>query len=268
MRLAELAWPAVPGIPGVPARPGVPVVLARPGVAARPGVPGVLGVPGVPGGATVVVPLGSTEQHGPHLPLSTDTAIAVAVASRVAEAFGAVVAPALPYGASGEHQAFPGTVSIGTAALSTVLIELVRSLSTWAGRIVLVTGHGGNAGALGLAVPLLREQGHDVAWLPCVVAGDAHAGRTETSIMLHLDPGLVDLSAAASGATAPLRELMAGLVAGGVAAVSPNGVLGDPTGASAAEGVALLEAMVAGATRRFDGGRIDARGCLVDGGPE
>src|SRR3712207_8629966 len=74
-------------------------------------------------GDLLVVPLGATEQHGPHLPLGTDTVIASALAASL----DAVVAPALPYGSSGEHAGFPGTLSIGREALVHVLVELVRS---------------------------------------------------------------------------------------------------------------------------------------------
>lgn len=200
----------------------------------------------------VLVPLGSVEQHGPHLPVDTDTVIAEAVAHRVAARLSGnvVVAPALAYGASGEHQAFPGTTSIGTAALHHVIVELTRSLHTWADRVLFVNGHGGNVSTLDSAVRQLIDEGHDVRWLPCATpGGDAHAGRTETSLMLYLRPGAVDLQRAVPGNTTPVAELMPRLAAGGVAAVSPNGILGDPTGASKEEGRNLLEAM----TRRIVG---------------
>ncbi|MFE6489761.1 mycofactocin biosynthesis peptidyl-dipeptidase MftE, partial [Streptomyces sp. NPDC057757] len=142
--------------------------------------------PAVPAGALVLVPVGSTEQHGPHLPLDTDSVIARAVARRAADTLSwgtagpPLVAPALVYGASGEHAGFPGTVSIGHEALGAVIVEMVRSLSLWAGRVVLVNGHGGNVATLDVAVGRLRDEGHDVAWTDCdVPGGDAHAGRTE-----------------------------------------------------------------------------------------
>ena len=220
----------------------------------------------------VLVPLGSTEQHGPHLPFSTDTIIASAVAERVADGmfdgtYSVIVAPALPYGASGEHQDFPGTVSIGTEALTTVIIELVRSLSTWAGRIVLVNGHGGNLAALSAAVPQLIREGHAVAWAPCTVSGgDAHAGITETSLLLHLNAQLVHLEWAVFGASAPMSTLLGRLAAEGVRSVSPSGILGDPTDASAELGAALLNEMCTGVHRRTLGASIDSRGCLRDPG--
>lgn len=189
---------------------------------------------------TVLVPVGSTEQHGPHLPLDTDTRIATAVAGAAAGQTVLVGAP-LPYGASGEHETFPGTVSIGTDALCTVLVELGRSACRWANRLVFVNGHGGNVAALTSAVALLRAEGRDVGWFGCAVAGgDGHAGRPETSMMLALAPQAVHMAEARPGNTAPLAELMPAMRAGSVRAVSENGVLGDPTGATAVEGEANL----------------------------
>lgn len=211
------------------------------------------------GARLVLVPVGSTEQHGPHLPLETDTLIATAVAEGVARRLGGAeegvwVAPPMTYGSSGEHQSFPGTVSIGTEALRFVLVELVRSLRTWAPRVVLVNAHGGNLVALRSAVDQLVAEGHDVEWSACATEGvDLHAGRTETSLLLHLAPGLVRLDRAEAGDRRSLAEILPALVSGGVAAVSPNGVLGDPTGATAEEGRAVLEAMVADVAGRLSG---------------
>ncbi|WP_067793576.1 mycofactocin biosynthesis peptidyl-dipeptidase MftE [Actinomadura formosensis] len=221
--------------------------------------------PDVGAAPLVLLPTGSTEQHGPHLPLSTDTLIAQAVADRAAKALSAgalsagagpvVVAPALPYGASGEHAGFPGTISIGHEALHAVLVETVRSLALWAGRVVLVNGHGGNVRTLDAVVGRMRAEGHDVAWVGCgVPGGDAHAGFTETSVMLHLAPDLVRPHDGVTGETRPLAALMPDLVARGVRAVSPSGVLGDPAGASAERGREILEAMAASVVRRIGGG--------------
>jgi creatinine amidohydrolase len=197
--------------------------------------------------ATVLVlPLGSTEQHGPHLPLSTDTDVAVAVADRLAAVRSdVVVAPALAYGSSGEHAGFAGTLSIGAAALELVVLEVVRSADAFAG-VVVVSGHGGNAMPVAAAATTLLDEGRRVlVWSPRVPGGDAHAGRTETSLMLAIRPGAVALDRAEAGDTRPLADLLPALRAGGVASVAPNGVLGDPTGASADEGEALVAALVA-----------------------
>lgn len=194
----------------------------------------------------LAVPLGSTEQHGPHLPLGTDTLVASALAERLAAARRrVVVAPALPYGSSGEHAGFPGTLSIGQGALTSVVVELVRSADAFAG-VVLISGHGGNAEPVARAVATVEAEGRRVlAWFPSVPGGDAHAGRTETSLLLALTPALVRTRAIEPGDTRPLRELLPLLRTGGVAAVSPNGVLGDPTGSAAAEGERLLDALTA-----------------------
>lgn len=206
--------------------------------------------PGLPAGPTVLVPVGSTEQHGPHLPLDTDTVIAVGVATGAATALGergrdVVVAPAIAYGSSGEHQDFAGTSSIGTGVLHDVVVEITRSMSTWASRVVFVNAHGGNLTALRGAVAQLVHEGHEVAWVPCATEDvDLHAGRTETSLMLALAPGKVRLDRAEAGNTGTLEELLPLMMAGGVKAVSANGVLGDPAGASAEEGAAVLASMV------------------------
>jgi len=221
--------------------------------------------PEIPADPLLVIPLGSVEQHGHHLPLGTDTSVACAVAAAAAGALdGSLLAPALAYGASGEHEGFPGTVSIGTAALTGLLVEYGRSAGRWARRLLLVNGHGGNLDALRSAVPRLRSEGRDVAWFACgSPGGDAHAGRTETSLMLHVEPEGVLGSRAVAGETTPIGALLPRLRAEGVRAVSPTGVLGDPAGASAEEGRALLADLVdrlVGAARDW---RVGEDGRLV-----
>ena len=202
----------------------------------------------------LVVPLGSLEQHGPHLPLDTDTRIAREVASRAcARRPGVGLAPAVAVGASGEHADFPGTLSIGTAALTTLLVELGRHASLHWPAMLLVNGHGGNTPAITAAAERLRGEGRGChVWHAGVPGGDAHAGRTETSLMLALAPDDVLLAAAAPGETRPVNVIMPALRARGVRAVSPNGVLGDPAGASAAEGERLLGALAAGLSQTLD----------------
>ncbi|WP_221585482.1 mycofactocin biosynthesis peptidyl-dipeptidase MftE [Microbacterium sp. G2-8] len=224
-------------------------------------------------GPPLVIPVGSLEQHGPHLPLDVDTVIATAVARDLSARWeGSVCAPAIALGASGEHQGFPGTVSIGSEVLAAVVREVARSASAWAGRIVFVSGHGGNAPALAGAIPELRaDEERDVSWVPCAPdprlgVADAHAGRLETSILLHLDPARVRTERAAPGRTEPIARLLPELRAGGVRAASPNGVLGDPTGASAAEGAELLRSMRDRAWERVRSGLVRSDGMCAPTG--
>jgi mycofactocin precursor peptide peptidase len=219
--------------------------------------------------ASVLVPLGSTEQHGHHLPLSTDTTIATAVAHAVAGRLShrpdwglVLVAPPISYGASGEHQDFPGTISIGDA-LRVQLIELVRSVSTWAARIVIINAHGGNLRSLAGAVSQLINERHNVSWTPCgTQERDAHAGHFETSLMLHLAPDLVEMSRAQMGNTTPLEQLLPMIIDSGVAHVSRSGVLGDPTSASADQGALFFAAIVEDVATRIEFNRPGPNGCL------
>ena len=216
----------------------------------------------------VLLPVGSIEQHGPHLPLDTDAAVATAVATRAVERLAATVdvalAPVLPYGASGEHEAFPGTVSIGHEALRLLLIEIGRSALRWSGRLVIVNGHGGNLATVQDAVLRLRYEQRDVAWWACATpGGDAHAGRTETSLMYALRPAAVRAELAVAGPTEPVEQLMSQLVAHGVGGVSASGVLGDPTGADAEEGNALLDDLTDRLCAAVLGWHVDGRGSLA-----
>ena len=194
----------------------------------------------------LAVPLGSTEQHGPHLPLSTDTDIATALCRVLAAKRGDVfVAPALPYGSSGEHDGFAGTLSIGLAALETVVLELGRSATKTFAHVLFVSAHGGNAEAVIRAVDRLRYEGRDVFLFQPRWAGDAHAGHTETAMQLALTPERVQMAEAVPGDSRALIEILPLLREGGVRAVTATGILGDPTGATAAHGRRQLDAITA-----------------------
>lgn len=193
-------------------------------------------------GAVLAVPLGSTEQHGPHLPLSTDTDIAVALCQRLAAARPDVlVAPAVAYGESGEHDGFAGTLSIGQDAFERVVLGLGRSATRTFRHVLFVCAHGGNAEPLARAVDRLRAGSRDVTVYSPRWPGDPHAGHHETALQLVMDPARVRMDRAVVGDTRPLAELMPRLRADGIRSVSESGVLGDPTGATAAHGAALLD---------------------------
>ena len=189
----------------------------------------------------LLLPIGSCEQHGPHLPLDTDTQIAQYLCVHAAQQDSRIlIAPSLTISASGEHAGFPGTLSIGTEALTQVLIEIVRS-ADWSNGVVFVNGHGGNADAVyGATRTLTSEHRNVAAWWPRIEHGDAHAGASETSMMLVVNPEQVNMAKAETGSTKPISEISAQLRSGGVRAVSTNGVLGDPVTATSEHGHNLL----------------------------
>ncbi len=196
---------------------------------------------------TVLVPLGATEQHGPHLPLGTDSLIGAELAARAARRLGrALVAPVLPLGASAEHRDFPGTLSLGHETVAAVVTDLCAWLHDRGFRqVVVFSAHGGNRRALELAGAIVRPETIVLLDLPHVPvgAGDAHAGLDETSMLLALAPEAVR-PATSAGYTGQLdARAWAVLTTAGVRALAPEGVLGDPSGASAELGEALLEAL-------------------------
>ncbi len=148
-----------------------------------------------------------------------------------------MVAPPITISASGEHAGFPGTLSIGTDVMADVVVELARS-ADWARGVVFVNGHGGNMAAMERAAEVFgRERREVLIWWPRLPGGDPHAGRTETSLMLALAPGDVRFDRSEQGPV----PAMAALVRHGVRALSPNGVLGDPTAATVDEGRRLFD---------------------------
>ena len=199
------------------------------------------------GHVVVAVPVGACEQHGPHLPLGTDSIIALALCEALAAARSeVVVAPLVGVGASGEHAGFAGTLSVGTEALAAYLTELIRSARSWASGVVLVSGHGGTLDALA-RVGRTAAHGGDrvVTFVPRIEGADAHAGHTETSLLFALDASRVRHNEIVTGVTTSLDELAGELRRGGVAAVSATGVLGDPTTASPEAGREVLAQLVA-----------------------
>ncbi|MFC7176728.1 creatininase family protein [Halosegnis marinus] len=145
------------------------------------------------------LPVGSTEQHGPHAPLGVDSLSAEAIAEAGAEAYDgeAVVAPAIPVGVAEEHRAFDGTMWVSEDAFRAYVGDAVRSLCDTVERVVVVNGHGGNTDALRELCGRITRDGDGYAvpftWFD-VVAPDVplgHGGAVETSLVLHLRPDLV-----------------------------------------------------------------------------
>ncbi|MGS2617949.1 creatininase family protein [Micromonospora sp. LZ34] len=157
--------------------------------------------------AVVLLPVGATEQHGPHLPTGTDALIAEAVCDAAARRAAArsprplIVAPSIPVGASDHHLPFGGTLSLSPETLSAVLLDLTRSIAMQGGRrLVLVNGHGGNVGVCHAAAAAASTRyglavGHVDYWRTAEAEPDVpvpgHAGEFETSLVLVLRPELV-----------------------------------------------------------------------------
>ena len=213
---------------------------------------------------TVVVPIGSTEQHGPHLPLGMDTIVTEALARRVALHFApAFVGPTLQVGASDHHLAFTGTVSLSQATLISILLDYLQSLNRHGfERALLLSYHGGNFVPMARAVEdygqlnlpmraaaftdphaLIRagEEAAEKLGVSPEAAG-AHAGHVETSLALYLVPNLVTAQRE-KGFMGRYHEVSALLFEKGLQALTTNGILGDPTGASAEAGARYLDAV-------------------------
>jgi len=202
-----------------------------------------------------VLPVGSTEQHGPHAPLATDALTAVAVAEAGVDAYdgAVVVAPALPYGVSAEHRRFAGTCWLSPDTFRAVVRETIGSLAShgWR-RVVVVNGHGGNVDALREATAEVSRAGDAYAvaftWFDAV--GDhrpamGHAGPLETAMLRAHHPDLVHedrVEAAAAEAAPRWGDWVSGVnLAHDSDAFTDNGVVGDPTGGDAALGVELTD---------------------------
>ncbi|MEU5882542.1 creatininase family protein [Spirillospora sp. NPDC047279] len=201
-----------------------------------------------------MLPVGSFEQHGPYLPLATDTVIACTLAREIAAAYPVLLLPPVTISCSHEHAGWPGTVSISARTLHAVVTDIAASLRrSGVTGLVLVNGHGGNY-VLGNVV---QEAGGGMALFPGVpdweaarsaagvetsLDGDMHAGEIETSILLHAHPGLVRPGHEAGDHLADDRPHLLTL---GMAAYTGSGVIGRPSLASAGKGRDLLASLVA-----------------------
>ncbi|MEU2160662.1 creatininase family protein [Streptomyces chengbuensis] len=203
-----------------------------------------------------VLPIGSFEQHGPYLPLATDTLIACAIAREVAAAYPVHRLPPLTFSCSHEHSAWPGTVSISATTLHAVVRDIAESLRRSGVRnLVLINGHGGNyvlrnvvQEAVGTGIRMALFPGsadwsaaRERAGVETPSHSDMHAGEVETSILLHDHPELVRPGHMTSDFLADDREHLLTL---GLRPYTETGVVGRPSLASAEKGKELLAALV------------------------
>jgi creatinine amidohydrolase len=201
-----------------------------------------------------VLPVGSFEQHGPHLPLTTDAVIAATIASAVAAAYPVLHLPPVTISCSHEHAAWPGTVSVSARTLWAVVTDIAGSLArSGVERLVVVNAHGGNyvlanvvqesarPMALFPGVPDWRAA-HAAAGLETSLDSDMHAGELETSLLLHAHPSLVRPGYESADHLADERDH---LLTHGLRPYTGSGVVGRPSLASAAKGRAVLETLVA-----------------------
>jgi len=205
---------------------------------------------------TVYIPFGSVEEHGSHLPLSTDTIEAYEVGKRAAERIPLFVAPPVHYGCCRSTSKHPGTISISTATLKALLKDIVRSLYAHGIRnFIALTGHAGGSHRMALqdageeliaeiadinvAVVTEFDLAKEAGAYLIETRGDAHAGEIETSRIMHSHPQLVKGTAAEEYPKFPI-----GILVRDKRSFWPGGVWGDPGKASAEKGK-ILESLVA-----------------------
>jgi creatinine amidohydrolase len=215
-----------------------------------------------------VLPVGASEQHGPHLPIGTDTIIATALCEAASASSGVPLLPTLWASFSHAHTtAWPGTFSLGARTLLDLLVEIGAWVSASGfSKLLLVNAHVGNAGALKVAVEELRDGGeirpglinwYELEELGATVSADAadwHANAAETALLLHLRPELVDREAIRDD-----PDRTAGLVLSySVRETSREGHTGSPSRATAPEGARLFAAASAALAERFERARAEA----------
>ncbi len=207
-------------------------------------------------GATVaVLPVGSFEQHGDHLPLATDTLVACVIANQLAITYDLFLLPPVTMSCSHEHEGFEGTVSISSRTLIAIIDDVQSALARSGIRyLVLVNGHGGNyvlsniaqeANVAERSIALFpgREDfriARERAGMETTTSEDMHGGEWETSILLHSHPHLVRSTYSQSDHDAPQRPH---LLITGIRAYATRGIVGRPSVASAAKGQTALDSL-------------------------
>lgn len=210
--------------------------------------------------AVAVLPIGSFEQHGSHLPMATDSLVAGMIAARLADDYGLLLLPTVPLGCSHEHELMPnmfGAVSISATTLTAVVMDVRESLTrSGITGLVIVNGHGGNyvlhnvvqqANVHGPRVVLFPgradwQTARETAGMVGTTTSDMHGGELETSMLLHAHPGLVGEDYAAADHDAPHRPL---LLTVGMPRYTESGIIGNPSDATPDKGQAVLDSLSA-----------------------
>nr|WP_051468249.1 creatininase family protein [Actinomadura oligospora] len=206
--------------------------------------------------SVAILPAGSFEQHGPFLPLVTDTVVACAISREIADTYPVRLLPPITISCSQEHSAWPGTASISARTLYSVISDIYDSVTrSGPSALVLINGHGGNY-VLGNAVQEANAEGRRMAlfpqpadWEEARAAGhlvttnheDMHAGEIETSILLHVNPELVHDGYRTADHLADDRRH---LHTTGMQAYTETGVIGRPSLGTAEKGKAVLDTFV------------------------
>jgi len=211
------------------------------------------------GGTLAILPFGALEQHGPHLPLSTDTLQAEAIARRVAQEFDALLLPAVPYGQTWDNAGFPGTLSLSPATTTAVCLDIVRAAHGFGvTTVAIINGDYGNRlplhtaahqlvteglDAIVLDYPGLTDIGDEVKDTPWAAPGLCHADEIETSMVMALRPELVQSDRMVE--CYPEMPEDFGMRPLRFDALSPSGVFGDSRSATAGKGERILEGVTA-----------------------
>ncbi len=202
------------------------------------------------GNAICIIPVGSTEQHGPHMVEGTDSFIAEYISDKLAQELGnSIIAPTINFGFSDYHLAFPGTISISRDLLKSILlISATNLIEAGFKYVIYIPGHGGDFNSCNdacrelaikygkeivLTYPSFTEFSHAISQ-PCLDAGlkpddvGAHSGAGETSLIMYIDKNLVRMDKLQKGSTGNLSDMRKTMLTSGTDKVSSIGVLGDP----------------------------------------
>jgi len=217
----------------------------------------------VRGAQVAVLPVGSFEQHGDHLPLATDTLVACGISTALAEVYPVLLLPPVTLSCSHEHAKWAGTVSISARTLIAIINDIAESLEhSGVEYLVIVNGHGGNY-FLGNVVQEANVKRPRIAlfpgrddWARARDAGkltssahdDMHGGEVETSLLLHLCPEQVRESYKSADHVADRPHLLIH----GMGAYTTSGIIGQPSLATAQKGAAVLTSLTAGFAATLD----------------